>query len=330
MNSSTFAIAEAALFLALGAPAAAQDAGGLGEPPEGAFASVEDAASEEAGPNTGFDRPATREPSATASPAEDAPVNGGRFHFSFGLDWTNAYYFRGIRQEDEGLILQPWAAVNIDVASGEGWSFGLTGSTWSSLHEEHTGADTDDDWLESWYEADSLLGATLTFGHWSFAAQYAWYASPNGAFETTEEVLLTAGYDDVDCLGAWALHPSATLAIETGSAAADGGDTGVFLQLGVTPGFSRPFGTAGEVSFSFPVAAGLSLGDYYEVDGDDDTFGFLVFGGRVAIPLPFAPTWGAWTLTAGVNGMLLGDHASEFNDDDEFEVLAVVGISVAY
>lgn len=312
--------------------ASAQTEGWFSEPPEGAYAAAEESSGEEAGPNTGFDRPLTTPDAAAQAPAspEEAPVNGGRFHFSFGLDWTNAYYFRGIRQEDEGLILQPWAGVSVDVASGEGWSFGLTGSTWSSLHEEHTGADTDDDWLESWYEADFVLGATLAFGHWTFAGQYAWYASPNGAFETTEEVIFTVAYDDSDCMGAWALAPSATLAFETGSAAADGGDTGVFLQLGVAPGFARPFGSSGEVTFTFPVAVGLSLGDYYEVDGDDDTFGFLTFGARVAIPLPVAPTWGAWTLTAGVNGMVLGDHASEFNDEDEFEVLGMVGISMAY
>ena len=47
-----------------------------------------------------------------AKPAEEAKgPNAGRVSISAGVDWTTAYFFRGIKQETEDLILQPYGEV---------------------------------------------------------------------------------------------------------------------------------------------------------------------------------------------------------------------------
>ena len=60
-----------------------------------------------------------------------------RFSGSTGVDFTNAYIFRGIVQEDEGFIGQPWAEIDYNVYSSEtGFLRDVTigGGVWSSFH----------------------------------------------------------------------------------------------------------------------------------------------------------------------------------------------------
>src|SRR5687767_6645291 len=47
------------------------------------------------------------QPPAPASP------NTGRLSFGGGIDYTNKYYFRGIVQETEDLILQPYLNMTV-------------------------------------------------------------------------------------------------------------------------------------------------------------------------------------------------------------------------
>ena len=45
---------------------------------------------------------------AAPAVAQDANPNGGAIAVAGALDFTNAYMFRGIRQESDGLIMQPY------------------------------------------------------------------------------------------------------------------------------------------------------------------------------------------------------------------------------
>ena len=59
---------------------------------------------------------------AGAAAAEEEEADAGplsRFSRSAGVDFTNAYIFRGIVQEDEGFIGQPWAELDYNVYSSE-------------------------------------------------------------------------------------------------------------------------------------------------------------------------------------------------------------------
>ncbi|MFO0856216.1 MAG: hypothetical protein U0640_02525 [Phycisphaerales bacterium] len=270
----------------------------------------------------------TAAPAAAPAAEEAAGPNTGRLHFSMGVDVTNAYFFRGIRQEDDGIIVQPYAGLTIDGFKGNNWALAFNLGTWNSFHDKGTGT-ANDDFSDKWYESDIILGATLTTGKWTLAATYTWLTNPSDILPTVQQIDVTAAYDDTEALGAWALHPTATVTFETDNAS-DGQDEGKYLQLGIAPGFSRQFG-GNDIAFSFPLTVGLSLGDYYQdAAGEDDTFGYASLGAKAAIPLPVAKDFGAWTLNASVTGLLLGDNTKIFNEDDESELIVSVGLSATY
>ena len=57
-----------------------------------------------------------------------------------------------------------------------------------------------------------------------------------------------------------------------------------------------------------PIKVGLSLGNYYEVAGVDETFGFLSVGGIVTVPLGSASRYGSWNIHGGAEYQKLGDE----------------------
>ena len=115
-------------------------------------------------------------------------------------------------------------------------------------------------------------------------------------------------------------------AFEVGDDAADGVDTGGYLELGVAPGHTYDNG----LSLSVPLTLGLSLYDYYEVDNDDDVFGYFDIGLVAEYPLPIDESWGAWTLSAGIHGLFLGDNTESINGGDSAEVIGHVGIALSF
>lgn len=269
---------------------------------------------------------------ATSAPADAASAEPepSRFHLSLATDFTNAYYFRGIRQEDSALIVQPYADAAFDVFRGENATVSLKLGIWNSFHAEATASATDDSFTKYWYEFDVYFGAGLVVGKWAFDARYYVYASPSDAFNTVEEFDFSVAFDDSELLGAWAMKPSATIAVET-SNAADGQHRGTYLQLGISPGFTFQDEPLKDIALTFPVTVGLSLSNYYEgTGGENDAFGYATVGAKVTIPLKLDASWGAWAISAGVQALFLGDATSSFNDDDNVEVIGTVGVAVAF
>lgn len=279
-----------------------------------------------------MDAPAVETPSPDAAPSEPAEPDRD-IHLSFGVDYTNAYYFRGIVQEDHAFILQPYATLTLDLWEHD--DFTLTGSvgTWNSFHDSPTNAGNTGEFTENWYEADFIAAFGLAIDKFSFAAQYIWYTSPSDSFETVTEFDFIASYDDSELLGAWKLSPSVLLAVETGDDFADGADAeqGVYLQASISPGFSVKLCEEADLSINFPISAGFSLSDYYEdADGDDDAFGFFSVGVKASVPLPIPESYGSWTFSASATALILGDHTAEYNDDRDTEFVATVGISGSF
>lgn len=277
---------------------------------------------------------------AQPPPAPEAPLEieaegdlpeSSRLSLTLGTDITNAYYFRGFLQEDSGLIVQPWADLAFDIYRAEDVSVNVQAGSWNSFHGEATDAGTSDDFVEWWYEADVYAGMGATVGPWSVDALYYFFMSPSDAFGTIDEFTLAVSLDDSEWMGAWALNPTALLAIETGSNATDGFDNGVYLELGIEPRWATDVSQLRDVEVSFPLAVGLSLSDYYEGEnGEDDVFGYVSFGATVTIPLGGESAWGAWALTLSVQGLYLGDAASSFNDNDDIEAIGAIGISASF
>jgi hypothetical protein len=262
-------------------------------------------------------------------PADAAPVAppvGLAISAQLNFDFTNAYFYRGIRQQDKGLIVQPAARITtrfVDEAE-----FKLDGflGTWNSVGPN---AGTREDSLaEDWYESDVFAGFTLTRGKFSLTTSYTFLTSPSDAFQTVEELGFTLSLDDSEWMKEWALKPYAALVIETGSNGSDGPDldNGVYLELGIAPGLSFDMWKT-PVTLTFPASVGLSLSDYYQDAGNsDDTFGFAQIGAKASIPLGEPGRFGTWTLNAGVSFLLLGDHTKAFNNGDDTEVIGSVGL----
>jgi hypothetical protein len=280
-------------------------------------------------------QPTTPTPTPPPTPAEapapaDAPGEpvGSAIGVQLNLDFTTGYFYRGIVQEDSGLIVQPAARVTVNLLESEALKLDAFVGAWNSFHGQKTGSRTHGDFSEYWYEADLLGGVTLTRGKLALTTSYTFLTSPNDAFETVQELGFTLALDDSEWLGAWAMKPYATLAFETGADASDGADsdTGTYLELGIGPGFSFDAGKT-PVTITFPASVGLSLSDYYQDSaGDDETFGFAQIGVRASVPLGEPGRYGAWTLGGGVALLLLGDHTSDYNAGDDAEVIATVGV----
>ncbi len=284
-----------------------------------------------AGPNSS--EPALPKPPPPSpikiEPGEEPGENKGAIHLSLGVDFTNAYFSRGLRQEDDGLVAQPWVTVGFDLITREDWSLqGYVGG-WNSLHSEKTGAADTEDSISTWYESDAYFGVTAVAGRWELGAQYGWFTSPNSAFTTVEELQFSAAYDDADALGDWALSPQALLVIETGDGTSDGQGRGTYGALSVEPGCEC--GWMEGLAFSFPAVAGFSVSDYYEhSDGSDDFLGFISVGAKATYTIPCDKRCGDWSCYLGANVLLLGDLAKEVNDNDGTALVVSAGVSMEY
>ena len=265
---------------------------------------------------------------ATPAFAQTAPPapNTGNISVAAGMDIVTSYIFRGYEQENQGLILQPYAEIGAPLGET---GIDLTVGTWHSLHSAGTGSDGNGP--SRWYEAD--LYASLGYAindKVAVSVGYTGYHYPNGAFNSIDELNFGVSYDDSELLGDWALNPYAMLAVEIRDA---GGDEGSYLELGGELG--APFIESEDipVEISFPIAIGLSVDDYYQdVDGDNEFFGFLLIGAAASMPLDdFIPaSYGTWAVSAGVDVIFVNDDANLLSDGDDVELVGKVGIGMEY
>lgn len=259
---------------------------------------------------------------------------GSKFSVTIDATYSSQYFFRGIVQETDGFIFQPSIEIGFDLYEGDEWSLAGYAGMWNSFHSEETGSTDTDQFVSTWYEVDLYAGVSLSHDRFSFDVSYTNYASPNGAFGNVDEIGFGVSFDDSGLWGEsdFALSPYASLAFEFSDNGADGGvDKGTFLAIGVEPGMEISDSPVGDVSISFPVEVGLSVSDYYEVAGNDETFGYLTAGVAASIPLDFMPDgYGEWSLSAGLDYLMLGDNTETINGGDDDEWIFHAGISVGF
>jgi hypothetical protein len=253
---------------------------------------------------------------------------------SLTLDWVSGYYWRGIVSENSGFILQPGATLTWAAIENEDVSLEFNVGTWHSFHSIAEASGTENEFVKHWYETDVSGGMELGVGAWSIAGVYQYYGSASESFDSVQAIDVTLGYDDSECLGDWAVQPYVMYSFEIGADGSDGADLdrGQYLELGIEPGYEwEPKGDAGRtISLTFPTSVGLSLGDFYQDEtGDDDTFGFAQSGVKASIPMG---EWagGDWSLIVGMSLMYLGDHAAEYNDDQELVIIGSIGIAAEF
>lgn len=271
-----------------------------------------------------------------ATAQEEKGPNTGRIGIGAGVDLTTDYYFRGIIQETEDYIVQPYAELTFKLWDGVP-AFGnlaLTVGTWNSLHGGPTGAGGANVDPEFWYETDFYTKLNWTvFEDLTAGVIYTAYMSPNDFFGTVQELAVSLGYNDSTLLGPFALNPSLLIAFELEGQADAGDHPGVYLQLGLAPGYTFNAESTYPITLSFPLIVGLSLDEYYEFGtGRDSTFGYFQGGVGLAMPLAFIPaSFGSWQIKTGVNVLHLGGNLRDVNKDrDRTEVIGTVGIAFTY
>ncbi|MHB1156443.1 MAG: hypothetical protein ACYC26_06335 [Phycisphaerales bacterium] len=286
--------------------------------------------------------------STGGSPTATEPTdpNTGAISLWAGVDFYNEYIWRGIPQQDQGLIMQPAATVTASLWSNDDWAFSAFVNTWNSVHSQNTGYSGV---TGGWYEGDWAFGASVaTPGGFTVTPSFVMYHSPNGSWADTQEMDVNIAYNDAPLWGdtsipGWAgLKPYALFAFETSGGAdilGKGGDLGTYLELGISPSFTLIQSKDYPVTISFPMKVGLSLDKYYEyTDGSgstkNPTFGYFDGGVMFSIPLAFIPSqFGAWEAHAGVHFVELNSsyvHNVVGSGYDEFRILGTAGVSMTY
>ena len=262
---------------------------------------------------------------ATPASAQDPDPNPGGITVAGGIDFVNAYHFRGIPQDESGVIMWPFGDLGFALFSGDGGlkSVGVNVGLWNSLH---TGAAGRDNGINGklWYESDfyTTLGIGLGGGT-SVGVTYTAYTSPNGLFATVRELAFKVAVDDSGFLGGAAVRPYILVARELSGQADGGTEEGTYLELGIAPGF-----TASRISLAVPVKVGLSLGDYYETLGGDERFGFFSLAAVATVPFTSAPTrLGTWNVHGGVEYLRLGDRNQALGEN---QVVGSIGVGFSY
>lgn len=258
--------------------------------------------------------------------AQVPPSPARKFGVTGGLDYASAYYFRGYRQSNNGLVFQPFATVFANSASGNGWSLRPYATAWGSL-SPNDGQDTQ--------SMVDLMGGAVATGHGlTVDARFAYYAPGPVMNSEVFEFDVKASYD----LATLWREPSAGLGCSITPYVgiyrelwdrAFGNET--YVETGVEPG--TRFLVAGRpVGFSVPVFWGLSPGDYYQnAAGGNATLGYFSTGLAVSVGLPTQAGCGRWFVSAAVQYLnLSADNLQTLNDGRRHQFLGKCGVGFAF
>ena len=191
---------------------------------------------------------------APAAAQEPTDPNPGSITVTGGIDFLNTYMFRGIRQDDSGLITWPYADLGLAVYSGDGGlkSVGINFGTWNSLHTGDT-ARTARAASCGTSRTSTRPSPSASAAAWRLGTTYTAYTSPNSTFTTVKEISFKLATDDSAYLGRMAheaLCPGRVRVRHRTRRRAGGRrarTAGKYLELGVAPGYS-----ATRASLAFP------------------------------------------------------------------------------
>jgi hypothetical protein len=262
--------------------------------------------------------------------AATSDPNLGALTFTGGLDAPTLYFFRGIRQEVKpSITLWPYGDIGLALFSGNGGmkSVGVNVGVWNSLQTGSSGSKGPSARLH--YQEDFHTTLALGFGGGiGLATTYTAHTSPNGMFNTIQEVSIKMTETHMG-------NPYALVAFElSDKGQADNGTRkGTYLELGAGP--SWPLMKDGP-TLAIPVKVGLSLKDYYQAGTVDNKFGFFDVGGLLTVPLKGLPSrFGSWNIHGGADLLVLGATTKLLNvnaagEVKKNQVVGLVGIGLKY
>lgn len=273
----------------------------------------------------------------SATPSAHAEWGVPKIGLSAGADITTAYFFRGILQERDGFIFQPYAEVDIpfwesaegavDPISRASFFFG----SWNSIQSKATLASPSSEWA-NFYEADLYAGMKFSIlKTLEVKPYYIAYKYPNGAFPTVQEVDLAFALNDAQWLDKFALNPTALVAWEFKNTAL-GLNEGTYAEVGIRPSFTIHDDENYPVSLALPNTLGMSINDYYEgLNGEDQAFGYWRTGLIFSVPLAFmSGDYGNWAVNAGAYAYVFNSNLRELNLDDNPWIVGTWGITYSY
>ena len=247
-----------------------------------------------------------------------------------GLDFTNQYNFRGIRQNTDGISIWPYVDVGIPLFSGDGSLKAVTLNlgTWNAFHTQIDDFTNLDGEVTSnkWYESDLYATLGLGFGPSVLSFNYTSYTSPANLFNHVKEFGIKFAYDDSGPLGKGALKPYALVAFELDSSgqADAGSQKGTYVELGVAPGYA-----GSKASIAIPIKVGLSANDYYEfATGEDNAFGYFSIAGIVTVPI--GPHF---NIHGGGELQTFGDNVKNYNgfgDNGDSSTAGIGSIGIGF
>jgi len=267
-----------------------------------------------------------------AAPGTRAAVNTGNVNFNAGMDFTTAYFFRGILQERNGFIWQPHGEIDYHIYKNENGlltDFTIYAGNWNSIQSEKTLASGHGP--GNWYEADIWAG--LQFGFYNtltFRPFYYVYTYPNGAFPTVQEMDLLASLNDAQWLGPFALNPSVLMAWEIQNTAL-GSKEGTYAEVDINPNWVVLPSDTYPVTLALPMQVGMSVSDYYDAPHADQGFGFYKGGATLSVPLAFIPEkYGSWSVAGGAAVYVFNSNLKELNKGNNPWVVGTWSLNWTY
>lgn len=246
---------------------------------------------------------------------------------SLDFGFTTHKVTRGIVSEDQGLIFQTVATLDLKVADKVSVYFG----TAMSFQDNKTGA-APGSALAVWAEADVFVGVNVNvYDRLSAGLEYKAYTYPNNSGGDVHEINLLLSYDDAGQWGdatilARGLQPHMLFGFEVSGSQAQDGSSGVYMEVGIRPSWSV---LDDKVLLALPVTIGLSLDDYYGASSNG--YAYTSVGGEVVVPLKFLGSkFGNWKVKAGVEFLFLGNIKALNVGGDDFEVVGKVGLGVDF
>ena len=230
----------------------------------------------------------------------------------FGVNFVSAYFSRGILQENQGAIAEPYADLYLSLFEGSGAinKVSLNMGIWGSIHSHNPGLGT----TSSWYEFDWMPGISVTFAkNFTLTTSYYEFDSPNDSFAAARSVNINLAYNDADVLGVFAMHPHITFLRELDNKAGLGARKGSYYEVGIAPGLPA----FGPVTVTLPATAGFGSNRFYD---KGTVFGYFSVGPNIAIALPFVPSrFGSWTVNTSatyyhLNGNVATADLGRHND----------------
>lgn len=274
-----------------------------------------------------------------AAPAtEPPPINAGKIGLTFGVDWYSQYYFRGVNQVNNGIILQPYADIAFKLWEGDGPINSLTADIgiWNNFTDAHR-VSSGSDHPNTWEEADLYGSLTVGFlDNFSFTTTYIVYKYPDVApGGEQQELMFKLAFNDSDALGPFAVHPYVMYALQIDNNVDGNGNENQYAEVGIAPSVTVLESSDYPITITVPIVAGFSLDGTYVDDGtgQNQFWGYASVSVLASVPLTFIPAdYGTWTFTAGPTWLILNSQVSDtvnFGGNDNV-VYAKAGVSMSY